>query len=95
MFLSWTSVWCRLQAAQVAVAGLAAVGPVLDVVGVGAAGLAARVLAAGAVAFADGAAQRGRGLAAAAGCPVGAGGGGDVMNDSAGTDHPDLVEAAS
>ena len=54
------------QADEVAELGLAAVGPVDDVVGVGAAGAAAGELAAVAVAFADGPAERGRGLAGAA-----------------------------
>ena len=54
------------QADEVAELGLAAVGPVDDVVGVGAAGVAAGELAAVAVAFADGPAERGRGLASAA-----------------------------
>ena len=48
---------------QVAQPGLAAFGPGDDVVDVGAAGVAAGVLAAAVVAFADGAAQRGGGAA--------------------------------
>src|SRR5260370_41804589 len=48
---------------QVAEPGLAALGPGGDVVDVGAAGVAAGVLAAALVALADGAAQRGGGLA--------------------------------
>jgi hypothetical protein len=53
------------QADEVAELGLPAVGPVDDVVSVRATGVAAGELAAVAVAFADGAAERGRGLAGA------------------------------